>query len=337
MKRSIRQLLSWCAAAMVAALICNGALFAYHRPVAWIHRQGGATDSILRPGSTLLHGTEGRGRHNVDQRGYLNLSLPLGSEYTLVVGSSYVQGKEVPAGCRFVDLMNDGLAPDGEMLQVYSVSQDGFYLPAMVRCFPALLAEFPDAGTIILEVSANDFTAAELEASLLQQTPDPAQTGPRLMENAATMDKLVFGIKETFPVLTLGKMQMTAMFPDVKEDGTSESEVSMEAAMDAAVALLRSQFDGRLVVFYHPEVTLLEDGSMAILPDEKAAPLAAACRKSGVEFVDASEAFLKAYEESYSVPCGFSDTAIASGHLNEAGHQICAEVLLAALRGGGEE
>ena len=88
-KRIFRQVLGWCIAAMLAVLICNGLVFGYHRVPAWIDRQGGATDSILRPGSTLLHGTEGRGRHNVDSRGYLNPDLPLGEDYTLVVGSSF--------------------------------------------------------------------------------------------------------------------------------------------------------------------------------------------------------------------------------------------------------
>lgn len=336
-KRFFRQLLGWCAAGVVAVLICNGALFAYHRPVAWIERKGGATDSILHPGSTLLQGTEGRGRHKADPRGYLNPALSLAPDYTLVVGSSYVQGKEVPAGCRFVDLMNDALVQDREQLSVYSVSQDGFYLPDMVRCFPALLAEFPDAATIVLEVNANSFSAEELECSLAQQEPVPNQTGNGILENASAMDKLRFGIKETFPIMTLGKMQLTGMFPDKMEAGAPESETSMDAAMEAALALLRSQYHGRLIVFYHPETALQEDGTMAILPDEKAAPLASACRKQGVEFVDASESFLRAYEESYTVPCGFSNTAMARGHLNVHGHRLCAEVLLDALKGGGGE
>ena len=98
-------------------------------------RVDAAANAILRPGSVTLMGTEGHGSHEVDQRGYLNPDLPLEKSCTLVVGSSFVQGKEVAAGKRFVDLMNDALAASPEALAVYSVAQDGFYFPEMVRCF----------------------------------------------------------------------------------------------------------------------------------------------------------------------------------------------------------
>lgn len=328
-KEKLRQAMGWCAAAMLAVLICNVLVYAYHRSPAWIERQGGATDSIFRPGSTLLHGTEGRGRHNVDSRGYLNPDLPLGADYTLVVGSSFTLGKEVPAGDRFVDRMNDVLAPGGDTLAVYTVAQDGFYFPDMVRCFPALLAEFPEAGTIILEINANTFSAEELEAALNQQALNPEQTGERWMKNATARQKLVFWIKETFPILTLGKMQLREMLSG--EDEKAPVTGPGEAEIEAAVSLLRAEYGGSLMIFYHPNVRLCRDGTMELVPDDRIPAFETACRKYGVEFVDASRAFLEAYETDHVVPYGFSNTAMATGHLNRDGHRICAEVLLEAL------
>ena len=331
----LRQLLDWIAAAVLAVLICNGSLYFYHRPPAWIHRQNAATHGILNPGSTYLHGQEGRGSHSVDENGYLNPDLPLAPEYTLLVGSSFVQGKEVRSGERFVDLMNRELDPSGKKLSVYSVSQDGFYFPDMVKCFQALLGEFPDAKTIILEVNANDFSAGALQESLDQYVFDPAQTGKNLVQSLSWKQKLVIAIKEAFPILNMGKTQLTAMLESSGKDGGKESEeISMASAIDAAVAQLRSQYDGRLIIFYHPDVELLSDGSMEISPDEKAVLLRAACRKEGVEFIDASDAFLEAYQRDHTVPNGFANTKMGSGHMNAYGHRICAGILLDALRGG---
>lgn len=331
-----RQLLEWAAAIMIAVLLCNGALHLYHRPAAWIDRSGSATNGILNPNSVTLQGTEGRGRHEVDGKGYLNPDLPLAEDYILVVGSSYVQGKEVRAGKRFPDLMNTALAASPEELAVYTVSQDGFYFHQMVKGFQALLQEFPDAGTIILEVNANSFSARALTEALQQHSFDPSQTGEVIYDKLSAVQKLVITVKEWFPILNLGKSQLTAMLSsDSGSPAAPEaSQYSMEEAVDAAVALLRSQYDGRLIIFYHPDVDIQPDGSMMPEADEKAALYREACGKYGVEFVDVSDEFLNAYARDYAVPYGFSNTKMGSGHFNEAGHQICADALLEVLKGG---
>lgn len=335
-KHMLRQLLEWAAAMVLAVLLCNGALYGYHRPAAWIDRSGSATSGILNPNSVTLQGTEGRGRHWVDSKGYLNPDLPLAEEYVLVVGSSYVQGKEVPAGKRFTDRMNAALAESPEALAVYGVSQDGFYFPQMVKGFQALLQEFPDAKTIILEVNANSYPAEALTEALEQHPFDPGQTGEAIYDRLSALEKAVIAIKEWFPILNLGKMQLTAMLGSEARsaEAPAAGQCTMEEAIDAAVALLRSQYDGRLILFYHPDVDIQPDGSLALEADEKADAYRQACGKYGVEFVDVSGDFLEAYEEDYTVPCGFSNTKMGSGHFNEAGHQICAEALLETLKGG---
>lgn len=335
-KYVFRQLLEWAAAMMIAVLLCNGALHLYHRPAAWINRSGSATNGILNPNSVTLQGTEGRGRHGVDGKGYLNFDLPLAEDYILVVGSSYVQGKEVKAGKRFTDLMNTTLAASPEELAVYTVSQDGFYFHNMVKGFQALLQEFPDAGTIILEVNANSYSAKALTEALEQHPFDPGQTGDVIYDNLSVMQKVVITVKEWFPILNLGKSQLTAMLSsDSNSPAAPEaSQYSMEEAVDAAVALLRSQYDGRLIIFYHPDVDIQPDGILTLEEDERVAMYREACGKYGVAFVDVSAAFLEAYERDYTVPYGFSNTKMGSGHFNEAGHQICADTLLEALKGG---
>ena len=335
-KYVFRQLLEWAAAMMIAVLLCNWALYLYHHPAAWIHRSGSATDGILNPNSVTLQGTEGRGQHGVDGKGYLNPDLPLAEDYILVVGSSYVQGKEVQAGKRFTDLMNTALAASPEELAVYTVSQDGFYFHQMVKGFQALLQEFPDAGTIILEVNANSYSAKALTEALEQHPFDPSQTGEVIYDKLSVMQKIVIAVKEWFPILNLGKSQLTAMLSsDSGSPAAPEaSQYSMEKAVDAAVALLRAQYNGRLIIFYHPDVDIRSDGSMMPEKDERAALYREACGKYGVEFVDVSDAFQDAYARDYTVPYGFSNTKMGSGHFNEAGHQICADTLLEVLKGG---
>lgn len=337
-KNGIRQLLHWLFAAAAAVLLCNALLYFYHHPTVWIDRSGSATNGILRPTATFLVGTEGRGIHHVDSRGYLNAALPLAEEYTIVVGSSFVQGKEVNAGERFVDLMNDALAPSGQELAVYSVAQDGFYFPQIVKCFQALVEEFPGAETIIIETNLTDFSAEEYGDALDQHTLDVTQTGAHIMEEMSFLQRLSLYVKEALPILNLGKVQLTAMFSgDSESTGETVPAEPAEAALNEALARIRSQFDGRLIIFYHPDVAIQADGTMTVLTEQTTEMFRRACERSGIEFLDISDVYLHAYRKDHTVPCGFSNTTMGSGHLNEDGHRLCAEMLIEALKGGEAE
>ena len=333
-KKGIRRLLNWLCAAAVAVLLCNALLYFYHNPTAWIDRTGSATNGILHPTATFLMGTEGWGIHHVDSRGYLNPELPLAEEYTIVVGSSFVQGKEVNAGERFVDLMNNALAPSGQELAVYSVAQDGFYFPQIVKCFQALVEEFPGAETIIIETNLTGFSAEEYDDALDQHTLDVTQTGVNIMGGMSFLQRVSLNVKEAFPILNLGMLQLTAMFSG--DDESTGETVTAEPAEDA-LARIRSQFDGRLIIFHHPDVAIQADGTMTVLTEETTEMFRQACERNGIEFLDISHRYLEAYETDHTVPCGFSNTTMGSGHLNEDGHRLCAEMLIEVLKGGEAE
>lgn len=331
--RILKQAGQWLAAAVIAMLLCNGLLYGYHDPAAWIDRENAPTDAIWRPGSRLVMGTEGRGVHSVDARGYLNPGLPLAENFTLVVGSSFTQGKEVAAGERFVDLMNAALAETEQELAVYSVSQDGFYLPDIVRCFPALMQELPGARTLVIETGTTAFSEETLAAAQNQHRLDETQRGAEILHRMSLAQKAVLYIKEALPVLTLGKTQLTAMRDE--EAVPVEHAPASDAALDAALGLLRAQFDGRIIVLYHPSIEITPEGALTVLEEETTESFRQACERSGLEFLDVSAEFAAAFARDHAVPYGFSNTTMGSGHLNAHGHRICAKALIEVLKGGG--
>lgn len=101
-------------------------------------------------------------------------------------------------------------------------------------------------------------------------------------------------------------------------------------SLDQALALIRSEYDGRLIICYHPSVEITNEGLkikyQATTPD-----FASLCEKNKIEFVDVSEAFLDAYQKNFAVPYGFSNTTMGTGHLSREGHQIIADVLFDVL------
>ena len=338
MKKYIGQAIQWIAAGILAVVLCNALLLIYHRPAGWIERTNSSTSAIWRPGSTLLMGTEGRGTYTVDKDGYLNADLPKQDNYCLVLGASYTQGKEVKFGERYTDLLNDMLAESPDKLAVYNCSQDAKFLPGIINDFYAITKEFPEAETIIIETGNTDFSSKELLAACNQHGFDENQRGSVLMANMSSVQKAKLFIKECLPFYTILKSQLTAMAAQNAEaEGKTSGSVQtadteQEQSLLTALALIRSQFDGELIIMYHPMVSLAETGELVITEQDTTEMFAAACASNNILFVDMSEAFLEAYEENYSVPYGFSNTTMATGHLSVDGHRVIAEKLYEVLK-----
>lgn len=88
----MRKIISICCAVILSAILVNGVMFFYERPVAWIDTPNGASGSIRRPGALLVHETEGYGVNTIDALGYLNYDYPLANDYVLMMGASHSLG-----------------------------------------------------------------------------------------------------------------------------------------------------------------------------------------------------------------------------------------------------
>ena len=55
------------------------------------------------------------------------------------------------------------------------------------------------------------------------------------------------------------------------------------------------------------------------------------CYQNGLNFIDMSNRYQEEYKKNYTVPSGFINTAVASGHINKHGHRMIAEELYKAI------
>lgn len=339
MKAFVKQILQWLIAGSLAILVCNILLFLYHRPTGWIDRTDSATAAIWSPGTTLVNGMEGNGIYSVDAKGYLNDNLPLAEEYTLVIGSSHVQGKEVPFGLRYSDLLNDMLSGSNSELAVYNCSQDGFYLPDIIEHFYAITQEFPNADNIVIDLGKTDFSVEELENALNQCDFDVEQLGENIYSKLSAKKKFVLKVKEYSPLLSILKKQLeTYQNENVNSSASlSERNIDSEAyfnTLDKGLKLIRSQYSGNLYILYHPSVSIMTDGTMTVDDDPYIEMIKKSCEKNNINLIDVSDAFVAEYEKFYCVPYGFSNTTMGEGHLNEYGHAIIADEIYKAMKGG---
>ena len=338
-KPVLRQVICWVVSLVAATLCVNAFVFLYERPVGWIERTDSATDAIWRPGAVLRHGTEGDGVYRVDHNGYVNPDLPLArGGCTIAVGASHTQGKEVRAGQRYSDLLNVSLCENTKELVEYNVSQDGYYFPSIVNGFYALVQEFPDAANIVIEIGTTDYTKDELAEAINQKDFNETQLGSNIVSTLSVQKKVGMLAKETFPILSLMKRQLAAL-TKIQEPVNQKAEVPgiriYAQLVDQALGLIHSEFDGRLIILYHPNVKIEADGTMEVIKSDTCELFAGLCEKNGIEFVDMTDPFLKEYEDNYGVPYGFSDTSMGSGHLNATGHRLIAQALYGVLASDG--
>lgn len=332
-------------ALFLAVIFANGiGMIFYHYPY-WFNRSSNATSSLWRPGAYVLQNKEGSGYHTVDANGYLNEALPNLGGYTLVLGSSHTQGKEVGAGERYTDILNSLLGGSEENLLVYNMSADGHRYNHMVAGFLAAITEFPDSSGVVLEINSTEISYDALKASLVSREYNYKQEGQELLNAMTVLDKLRVVIKENLPFLNLIKNQFADFTIDfdnafgiiVSDNTVSGSDEVYDYqeyynAVKSTAELMRNNYGGTIVVLYHPSMELNPDGTIAWNEEKTYPAFKDALEDTGIIFLDTQDAFQKAYDEKDLLPYGFNNTSPGSGHMNKIGHQIVAEELYAVLK-----
>ncbi|MBQ7954985.1 MAG: hypothetical protein IJ282_04490 [Lachnospiraceae bacterium] len=343
--KRIKNFLQWVLAAFIAFCVANLLILPYWQAPGWIYRNSGATSAIYHSGTTLVNGYEGYGTSQVDDHGYLNPDLPLADSYILALGCSHTKAIEVPAAKRYTSILNEALSQgDFSKLYVYNLAIDGFYYTDIVKGFDAALAEFPGSDSIIIEIPSTDLDLTGLTDSLNSRPFDAAMTGETLYTSQSTKDKLKIAVKEYLPLLSLylskqfvnGGAEKTPFFYTPATNVTAGYGVSKEAyllALEPTMAHLREVYDKEIIIYYHPFVTINEDGTMSVDDTVTAQWFAQCCEKYDITFINAGNTFLEKYQNQAIVPYGFSNTSLGTGHLNKEGHRISASLLYDALTG----
>ncbi len=330
--------ISWAIAAAVAFFAVNLLCCFYERPTAWYDTPNGPNPSGWRPGSVLVHGTEGYGVVRVDENGYLNPAGKLQDGYVLMMGSSHTQGKEVPAEKKYSARVNAYFAEDNDTLFAYNIASDGNFLPSLIRHFPAAVQAFPDAAVITVEVASVDFSEEELENALQQVSYVAENSVGSQYRNAGTGARIKNFIKESFPMLSLIKSKLkTAAAVQTKAAGKTaeisdqQNEKQYGDIYNQAMELIRSETDCPVIFIYHPSLKLNDDGSVNVQYSKNWALFQAACSDNNISVIDMGPIFERWYYEHRQLPYGFSNTTPGSGHLNHVGHQLIANTLIGCL------
>ena len=349
LKKNVITILSWCGALAIALLLANGVAFLYRSGAGSIQREHAYSTSIRTPNSIIVRGAEGYGINAVDENGYLNDDrLPLKERYILLMGSSHAEALQVMQKNTMTSVLNNMIDPNERT--VYNMGTAGQTFPLIVEGFQAALDEFPNAEAVMIEISRFELTKGDFKKAMDQATYDPASSGQALVHSLDFSRSLRNRVLGALPVISQLSQQIISMdfsmkdafgvasflkqyHADAAEKETTAKPATAQAGesayfgrVDQALALLRGEFAGPIIILYHPAVSLLSNGTLRLDRDiEYYDDFARACEKNGVVFLDTGDSFLRAYAEDHSLPYGFHNTTMPSGHLNALGHRICAE------------
>lgn len=339
----INKLLKAVAALFCSFLCINFLCLFYYSGLGSIHRENGATATVGIPGSWHINASEGYGIIRFDKNGYHNTDGELSNPYILIMGSSNVVATQLLQGQDMSSILNRLLGGSNEELKVYNIAHSGNYLPGIVKGFQAGILEFPNSCVIIIEVTQTSFSMSDLQESLQQTVYDSTSSGVYLTSHIT--------VAQRSRSLLIGALPFIKVMKHVKPGGMNSNwgtpfglintETKPEAKCDRseyavilnnALSLIRSEYNNPIILLYHPSVTLSNDG-MKIVRDKYTYDIfQEVCEDNNIIFLDTGDAFLEAYRDEYTIPYGFNNTEMCSGHLNADGHEIVAKELYRVIQ-----
>lgn len=336
LKPYIKQIIQWCIAFLVALFVMNLITFLFYDPCQELVREHGSTTGFLLPDSHGVYGLEGYCLANIDDNGYVNRDLPRAGSYYIVAGASHTEGLFLPLKLRYSDRLNDMLGPDNE-LRVYNIGRSGNFFSIVLQHLDGILGEFPDCEGIIIETDTLTYDTKALYDSQIQTGYDPDESVSLLLSRLSGRQRLSMHVKQYLPLirelhkqyLTYRNMSEEDSHSDILDPDFWAKEYAggYEDALDSLMAFIRSKTDKQVIILYHPAVSIEQDGSMKLLSNGAEPYYKKICARYDIDFVDMSDAYIKAYEDDHIVPYGFANTTMGAGHTNRKAHQMMAEEL----------
>jgi hypothetical protein len=270
--------------------------------------------------------SEGFSHLKMDENGFNNTYEPVGDNVDiLLVGSSHMDAANVGARENTGYLLNMKL-PE----YTYNIGMSAHQICTCVKNMEAAVATYEPTEYVILETDSVKLSVSDMQEvidGVYGMTSEPDS-------------RFVYMIKKTVPVVSsIGgafiiwkNMGIKNRENNIETDYSEEYQVVLTAFLAKAATPVATS-GAKLIIFYHPSVTLDEEGNYTDPTDMGAKALfQEACEANGILFVDMTEPFEKLYNEQHRFPYGFTNTAVGVGHMNKYGHQVIADTLTQVIR-----
>ena len=298
----------------------------YNIPVHYATTDG-VTDYKWESNVFYSRGTEGIAWGKTNNEGYTNMfDFSTGVQTDiLIMGSSHMEAYQVA--------MNESTASRLNALFsdyfVYNIGVSGHNFLTCVCNLEAAINKYHPSKYVVIETGSISFSDEALEKAIEGTVAEiPSHT------------EGIVGLLQKNQYLRLLYAQMEGY---KKKQATSGNEIENEVITTAnpkegnkillgqlleKISFIAEKGDTKLIIVYHPSIKVGTDTSLQLLGDRNAvSQFEGLCSKYGIYFLDMSDRFLQEYKDTYSLPYGFVNTSVGSGHLNKYGHAMIADEL----------
>ena len=307
-----------CCAVLILCAVC---LLYFNVPVHY-ENESGATGFRWEEDRFYSRATEGLAWGRTNNEGFNNLfDYHEGDRIDiLLMGTSHMDAMYVPQDETTAARLNSLF--EGERT-VYNIAVSAHTLMHNLNNLENALSYYEPEQYVIIECNRVTGANEELEAVLDNSYPNiQSRTGGLVT------------LLQKMPYLRLMyNKYMYGMFDDAQEqtavdtDEDPENRALLEKVM-AKAAQSAEKHGVKLIVMLDSTVYIDENRSCYLDTDEKAVEtMAEICAENGIEFIYASEMFLREVKENMRLPYGFANTEPGLGHLNSWGHELLANCI----------
>lgn len=326
--KTFRYFILWISKVLLAGIISfavlNTACLLYYNIPNLDYDTQGVTTFKLKPNTIYSVATEGYGWGRTNNDGYMNaFDYEDGMDVdVLILGSSHIQSFQVPLKENAATVL-DSLLPDDV---VYSVAIGGHYLKTCLACMPAALEKYSPSKYVVIETSNIMLTDSEI-MEIIEGKPQDAFS--RTGKLAAILRKS--------PYLRLLNNQLK-IYQSVKSDRSEQEETYNDPelldALLSKLARTASENDVKMIIAYHPGISIRNDGGLDFDLDERdVRDFSERCENHGIYFLDLSDRILREYRAKHILPYGFANSIVGKGHSNSQGLKMFAEEVAEFING----
>ncbi len=292
------------------------------------YKNSTVTPYKYEPMENFTYGIEGYGYGRINNDGYVNVDdYDSNKEVNiLMVGSSQFEAFQVDIRDSVTSRLNAKLKDKF----VYNIGISGNLFPKSISNLAPAITKYKPTDYIILEMSDVKYSDKELR-EVIEKEDDNENNS----ESSASQGKKTNIIRSFYNNSSLLRLLMRQVEKLINRETPSSIVESKEKFNEKLTGEVLNKIKTivenkvKVIIVYHPSVTLDSDGKLLLLNNEKedVEKFSKLCQENEIYFLDMSNRFKEEYEKNYILPYGFSNTSVGTGHLNKYGHEMIADEL----------
>ena len=229
----------------------------------------------------------------------------------LIMGSSHMEAYQIIQRDSAASLLSSEYG-----LKVYNTAISGHFFASCSSGLKAAVKKYKPSKFAVIETATVDFTENTVN-EILRNT----------VSKQPASDKGILSVLRRNKYLRLVRYQLYLMFRQ-KSVNVPENPAGRKILSEMLEKLNKdvSLSGAKLIIAYHPSVSLNKDGTMKINDDpEIVRQFSELCAENGIYFLNMAGRFLEEYKKDYTLPHGFANTSVGKGHMNVYGHRMLAD------------